>query len=129
MQSRIKDSDAEVRNNALRVLGDIAEFHTEYVIPMQPVLEALRFPRVSDRSKALYVVYLTALSSQDVRNQIMKGYLPEILEIIQSKQIDHKELAHGILRKISGKEYANTDITSWKSWVNKLPTDRTLTRK
>lgn len=51
----------------MRVLGDMAEFHPEYVIPVTPVLEALKFPRVSDRSKALYVVYLTALSSQDAR--------------------------------------------------------------
>ncbi len=129
MRDRIKDSDAEVRNNALRVLGDIAEFHTELIIPIQPVLEALRFPRVSDRSKALYVIYLSALHSQDTRNQILKSSVPEILTIIESKQIDHKELAHGILRKISGKEYANTDITSWKTWFNKLPQERTITRK
>lgn len=129
MRDRIKDSDAEVRNNALRVLGDIAEFHTEIVIPIQPVLEALRFPRVSDRSKALYVAYLTALNSQDARNQILKGWVPELLNIIESKQIDHKELAHGILRKISGKEFANTDITSWRNWYAKLPQERLVSKK
>ncbi len=129
MVDRIKDSDVEVRNNALRVLGDIAEFHTELIIPVQPVLEALRFPRVSDRSKALYVAYLTALSSQDARNQILKKWVPELLTILECKQVDHKELSQGILRKISGKEYASNDITSWKSWYAKLPGDRTLTRK
>ncbi len=129
MVDRIKDADVEVRNNALRVLGDMAEFHPEYVIPITPVLEALKFPRVSDRSKALYVVYLTALSSQDARTQIQKKWVPELLEILQSKQVDHKELAHGILRKISGKEFANTDVTSWVNWYAKLPSDRTVSRK
>jgi len=129
MVDRIKDPDVETRNNALRVLGDMAEFHPEFVIPVGSVLEALKFPRVSDRSKALYVVYLSALSSQDARNQILKKWVPEILEILQCKQIDHKELAHGILRKISGKEFAGTDITSWKNWYAKSPGDRTVTRK
>ena len=51
MVDRIKDREPTVRNNAMRVLGDVAEFHPELVIPIQPIIEAFRFPKVSDRRK------------------------------------------------------------------------------
>jgi hypothetical protein len=117
---RIKDPDAIVRNNALRVLGDIAEFHSELVIPTGPVLEALHFPRASDRSKALYTLYNMALHSAQVRDQILKGHVPVIVELLSSKQPDHKELAHALLRKISGREFAQNDLKAWKNWSGKL---------
>lgn len=129
MVERIKDPDPMVRNNVLRVLGDMAEFHPEFVIPAGPVLEALNFPRVSDRSKAVYVAYLLALNSQQVREQILKTSVPELLTFLASKQPDHREIAHGILRKVSGKEFPNTDITSWTAWYGKVAKDKAITRK
>ncbi len=129
MVERIKDPDAMVRNNVLRVLGDMAEFHPEFVIPAGPVLEALNFPRVSDRSKAVYVAYLLALNSQQVRETILKTSVPELLAFLASKQPDHREIAHGILRKVSGKEFPNTDVTSWTAWYGKIAKDKALTRK
>lgn len=122
MVGRIKDPEPLVRNNALRVLGDIAEYHAELIIPVPPVVQALEFPRVSDRSKALYVVYLQTMHSPKARDEVLKA-IPVLVDLIQSKQPDHRELAHGILRKISGKDFAAEDFQSWKNWSAKAIKD------
>jgi hypothetical protein len=128
MVDRIKDPDDLVRNNALRVLGDIAEFHQQYVIPLNPVLEALYFPRVSDRSKSVYVVFQMVSNSQEARDEVLKTTVPELIRIMASKQPDHRELAHGILTKISGQKFGPTDLRAWNNWYAKLP-DRSITKK
>lgn len=121
---RIRDPDALVRNNALRVLGDIAELRKELVIPSHPVLEALNFPRVSDRSKALYLTYLLSLNSQQLRDDILRTSVPTLLQLLAAQQPDHREISHGILRKISGRDFASNDIRSWSSWFQRLPRER-----
>ncbi len=124
MVGRIRDPDMVVRNNALRVLGNIAEFNTELTIPHRPLVEALRFPRVSDRSKAAFALYLMAQNSAAVREDLMKEAVPDLLLMLASHQPDHRELTYGILRKISGKDYAATDLASWQKWWNKMGKDR-----
>jgi len=129
LSGRIRDPDELVRNNALRVLGDIAEFHREYVIPIKPVLEALTFPRVSDRSKAVYIAFHMASYSQNARDEIMKSAVPDILRMLESKQPDHREFSHGILRRISGKDFGATDIRGWSAWWEKYEADRAIAKK
>ena len=130
MADRIKDPEDLVRNNALRVLGDIAEFHPEYVIPIRPVMEALHFPRVTDRSKSVYVVENMVANSKEARVEVLKNAVPDLLKIMDSKQPDHRELAHAVLRKVSGKEYAATDLRSWNRWYTKLHSEnRTVSGK
>ncbi len=116
-----RDFDPLVRNNALRVLGDIAEFHTEIAVPIGPILPALDYPKVSDRSKALYVAYLLALNSNAARDEILKSSVGNLISLLENKQPDHRELAHNILRKISGKEFTDVDVRAWTAWYKKLP--------
>ncbi len=61
----------------------------------------------------------------------MKSSVPTLLQMMGSSQPDHKEIAHGILRKVSGKEYAATDVQSWKNWYAKLSSGsgRAISRK
>ena len=129
MVGRIHDPDATVRNNALRVLGDVAEFHPDLVIPHKPVLEALNFPRVSDRSKALYVLYLLTLNSGQVRDELLKSTVPTLLTLMACKQPDHQEISHAILRKLSGKEFAQTDARAWENWYLHVQKDRGVSSK
>lgn len=124
LSGRIRDPDEIVRNNSLRVLGDIAEFHREYVIPIKPVLEALTFPRVSDRSKAIYVAFHMASYSQTARDEILRSGVPDILRMLESRQPDHREFSHGILRRISGKDFPPTDIRAWNGWWEKTAADQ-----
>lgn len=123
---RIKDPSDHVRNNALRVLGDIAEFHPEFPVPVRPIIDALNFPRVTDRAKASYVAYLLALNSQQAKEEILRTGVPNLLRLLASKQPDQRELAHSTLRKVSGKEYPSSDLASWNNWFTKLAKDRGL---
>lgn len=129
MVDRIKDPDAVVRNNALRVLGDIAEFHKETPVALAPLLPALDYPKVSDRSKALYVVHLLSLASTQVREELLKTSVPTLVSLMECKQPDHRELAHGILRKISGKEFPDSDSRAWLAWYKKLAPGAELSKK
>jgi hypothetical protein len=130
MVDRIKDPNDLVRNNALRVLGDIAQFHTDLLIPVRPVLQALNYPRVSDRTKAVFVLYLMCMNSQSTRDEIMKSSVPDLLALLDSRQPDERDVAHVILRKLSSKDYAVTDIADWRRWYERtVASNAQITRK
>jgi HEAT repeat protein len=123
---RIKDPDMIVRNNALRVLGDIAETHPEFVIPVKPLIAALNYPKSSDRSKSVYAVYMLASNSSAAREEILRDGVPNLLLLLETKVPDQKEFAHNTLKKVSGKEYPISDLNSWKNWYSKLKKDKGL---
>lgn len=129
MLERIRDSDVVVRNNVLRVLGDVAEFHRDLVIPIAPVLPALNFPRVSDRSKSLFVVHLLTEQSEKVRETVRATQVPQLLKLMANWQPDHRELAHNILRRLSGKDYAPNDMRSWERWARQVQKDRSVSKQ
>ncbi len=123
---RIRDPDVVVRNNSLRVLGEIAEFHPEFVIPVKPLIAALNYPRSSDRSKSIYVLYTLAANSSSAREEILREGVPNLLLLLEAKVPDQKELAYNTLKKISGKEYPMADVIHWKNWYAKLKKDKGL---
>jgi hypothetical protein len=120
----IKDPEPLVRNNALRVLGDIAEKNKEVILPIKPFLEALEFPRTSDRSKAIFVVMMMSTGSQQVREEILKSGVPALLAMLKGNQPDQRDFSHNILRKISGKEFPVTDYLAWNNWYQKTSKER-----
>ncbi|MFM8270142.1 MAG: HEAT repeat domain-containing protein, partial [Pseudomonadota bacterium] len=123
----IKDPEPLVRNNTLRVLGDIAERYKAVVLPSKPFLEALEFPRASDRSKAVFVVLMMSSGSQQVREDIIKSSIPPLLAMLKGNQPDQRDFSHNILRKVSGKEFPITDYLAWNNWYQKLAKERALT--
>ena len=123
----IKDSEPLVRNNVLRVLGDIAERNKDVVLPSKPFLEALEFPRSSDRSKAVFVVLMMSSGSQQVREDVLKSSVPALLAMLKGNQPDQRDFSHNILRKVSGKDFPVTDYLAWNTWYQKLSKERALT--
>jgi hypothetical protein len=123
----IKDSEPLVRNNVLRVLGDIAERNKDVVLPSKPFLEALEFPRSSDRSKAVFVVLMMSSGSQQVREDVLKSSVPALLAMLKGNQPDQRDFSHNILRKVSGKDFPVTDYLAWNNWYQKLSKERALT--
>jgi hypothetical protein len=123
---RSRDPDPIVRNNALRVLGEIAEFHPQFVIPVKPMIAALNHPRATDRSKSVYVVYMLAKNSSSAREEILREAIPNLLLLLETKVPDQKEFAYNTLKKVSGKEFPMSDVTSWKNWYAKLKKDKGL---
>lgn len=122
----IRDPEALVRNNVLRVFGDIAEKYPEVVLPTKPFLEAIDFPRTSDRSKAVYVVMMMSMGSQQVREEIVKSGVPALLAMLKGNQPDQRDFSHNILRKISGKEFPASDYLAWNNWYQKTMRDRAV---
>lgn len=125
----VRDPEDLVRNNALRVLIDIAQYHSEIPVPVKTVVEALDFPSASDRSKAANVVYFLALGAPQVRQYLMDNALPKLVSLVASVQPEQRVTAHAILRKLSGKNLAATDIQGWSNWSKKAGQGRTVSQQ
>ncbi len=125
---RVRDNDALVRNNALRVLGDITEKHKEFDVPIRPLLPALAYPKTSDRSKAIYAIFHLASNSEAARDEILKRSVPELLDLLDAKQPDQKEFAFAVLRKVSGKDFTINDVQSWRNWYTVLNKERGIAK-
>ena len=52
----LDDPGPLARNNAARVLSDVAHHHPEIAIPLEPVLRGLDGPTTTDRNKAAAIV-------------------------------------------------------------------------
>ncbi len=120
MVEKVSDPDEVVRNNALRVLAGMAKNYPQYVIPPMPLIQALWFPRVTDRSKALYALYQLSLTSVDTVKILRQNALPSLLRLLRSAQPDQKELAFNLMRKVTGKRFPQTDIASWEKGIQKM---------
>jgi len=131
MLSSINDPKALVRNNALRVLGDIAESHPKYRIPTKPIIAALDYPLVSDRSKAAYVLVSMLNHSKKAKKEIHHSAVPSLIKMLQSEQPNHYEVAYDILKQISGKDYGKTNNVAWRTWYKKsrMPAQTTKSKR
>ncbi len=124
MVERIQDPDALVRNNALRVLGDIAEFHPNLDIPLKPILPVLEYPLVTDRSKAVYLIFAILNrpddKSETAKAAAIKNFFP-ILALLKSQQPNQSGPAYAVLRRISNEHFAPNEIPKWEKWFERLP--------
>jgi hypothetical protein len=112
------DSHSWVRNNAMRVLSDIAWHHPEIKVPLDPILGALDFPATTDRNKASSV--LAALTRREEhRDAITRRAGPVLLEMLRLQQPNNHDFAYMILTTISGKQYGERDYVRWEAWVEK----------
>ena len=112
----IFDPDESVRNNAMRVLGFISIDHKELRIPIEPVLEALRFPATTDRNKASFI--LCGMSDRaEYQKAIIQQGGPVLLQMLNLSQPNNHDHAYIILRTISGKEFGDRDYEAWEKWL------------
>jgi len=124
MQESLHDPSFSVRNNALRVLGDVTEYHPQLVVSVAPILEALAFPKVSDRMKAVYILNLMVMNSNKVREEVLKHSIPDLFALMNTEQPYVQELTHGVLRKVSGKDYAAKDQDAWRLWQRSIASQK-----
>lgn len=112
----IFDPEEPVRNNAMRVLGFISIDHKELRIPVEPVLEALRFPATTDRNKASFI--LCGMSDRaECQKAIIQQGGPVLLQMLKLSQPNNHDHAYIILRTISGKEFGDRDYEAWEKWL------------
>ena len=113
----ILDPDATVRNNAMRVLSEIAWRHPEVEIPVDPILTALTFPATTDRNKASAI--LAGLAEREkYRDAIVGRAGPVLLEMLRLRQPNNHDFAYKILKSVSGKEFGERDYASWQAWLD-----------
>jgi len=60
LRRRVDDPGALARNDATRMLADVARHHPEVAVPLEPVLHALNGPTTADRNKGVAVVAMYA---------------------------------------------------------------------
>lgn len=112
----VRDSSELVRNNAVRVLSDISWRHPELDIPVEPVLQVLKFPSTTDRNKAGYtLVYLS--KKEKNKKAIIKSVGPILLEMLKLKQPNNHDPAYQILKNVSGEKFDERDYEAWTSWL------------
>jgi len=111
----INDPNANVRNAAMRVIGQTMQKAKQMDIDVTPFLALLDSPVVTDRNKALYVLD-SAAESKAVRRQLLTQGSDRFVALLKLKQPNNHEFAYLILKKISGKNFGETNIAAWEKW-------------
>lgn len=114
------DVDSSVRNNALRVIftSILKDRNANSSIPIDELLKGIDDPAAEDRGKALAIL-TSYLSKTKKYNQYIKNRSgTTLLNLLELKQLSNHNGAYAVLRLISGKNYSDTDIKSWKKWLD-----------
>lgn len=115
----LHDESSFVRNSVMRVLAEIAVVHPEIEIPLEPILEVLDFPATTDRNKAAAILdgLLARPDSSRYQRAIIDRAGATLLAMLRLQQPNNHDYAYEILKKLSGKAFAERDCGAWETWV------------
>ncbi|MDC3959863.1 HEAT repeat domain-containing protein [Polyangium jinanense] len=115
----LDDPDALVRNNATRVLVNVAMFHHDVAVPLTPVLKNLNGPTMSDRNKAAAVTFglVDRPDGAKLYAQVIKEAGPTLIALLELEQPNNHDFAYKILKKVSGKDFGGRDDAAWRKWL------------
>jgi hypothetical protein len=112
----IYDPAGVVRNNAMRVLMQMAQTHPELEFPVRDLVAAFDFPSSSDRNKSGYT--LAALAAQPrYRDAIRAGAVPVALKVLRLAQPNNHDPAYQILLHVSDEMFGERDYAAWERWA------------
>lgn len=123
LSHHLDDQDDGVRNNVLRVIGETVERANLTDINTLPFLMLLDSPYETDRNKSL-IILLTAADSVSGKEQIIQNEHGRLLALLRLKQPNNHNLAYMILKKISGKNFSDTNIKEWEKWTNAISSEK-----
>ncbi len=123
LSPRIVDQDYGVRNNILRVIGETIYRAKITELDPLPFLSLLSSPYATDRNKALFIL-LTIAESKAGKQKIIQQDKGSLLAILRLKQPNNHDIAYLILKKISGKDFGDTNIQGWKQWIKTACSDK-----
>ncbi|MDY7230456.1 HEAT repeat domain-containing protein [Hyalangium rubrum] len=113
----VRDSFEGVRNEALRLLGTAQAGQKRVIIPLEPVLEALWYPLVTDRNKAAWaLVRIVETEGAAHRQQILDKAGAMLVEMAGMQQKTDAEPARKVLTILAGKDLGE-DAAAWRQWV------------
>jgi HEAT repeat protein len=115
LANAIYDPASVVRNNAMRVLMQMAQTHPELEFPVRDLVAAFDFPASSDRNKAGYT--LAALAGQPRYRAAIREAVPVALRVLRSEKPNNHDPAYQILTQISGETFGERDYAAWERWA------------
>jgi hypothetical protein len=120
MLPSLNDPDTIVRNNASRVLVNVAMFHHEIPIPLKPLLRALNGPTMYDRNKAVAVIsgLLERPDGSKLHPEILRDAGPTLIKLLALEQPNNHDFAYKVLKKVSGKDLGERDYEAWRTWLD-----------
>lgn len=115
----LDDPGATARNDAMRVLWDVAQFHPEIDIPLEPLLRALNGPTTTDRNKAAAVLADLVARPDGARHyhEVIRQAGPTLLKLLALEQPNNHDFAYHILQQVSGKDLGERDVAAWQRWL------------
>jgi hypothetical protein len=119
MLPMLDDAAPLARNDAMRVLADVARFHPDLDIPLEPVLHALNGPTTTDRNKAVAIVASLLDRPDGARRyrEVIQKAGPVLLKLLALEQPNNHDFAYKILKQVSGKDLGERDIAAWQHWL------------
>jgi hypothetical protein len=123
MLPMLDDPAPLARNNAMRVLADVARHHPEIDIPLEPVLHALNGPTTTDRNKAVAIVAGLLDRPDGARRyrEVIQKAGPTLLKLLALEQPNNHDFAYKIFKQVSGKDLGERDIAAWQRWLVEQP--------
>lgn len=113
----INSPHAIVRNNVLRVIGEVLQKKNVTLPSVAPFLSLLDSPVLTDRNKSLLILEQLILTEKNKETLILEGKR-ELLTLLKLKQPNNHETTYAILKKISGKQFGEYDIEAWSKWFD-----------
>lgn len=118
LSNSLTDEYEGVRNNVMRVMAETVEKSHAKIDPL-PIIATLDSPVTTDRNKALYVLIAVA-DNPGYHSVIREKGSEKLISLLALNQPNNGEMAHILLKKISGKQYSRTDLSAWKNWASSL---------
>jgi hypothetical protein len=112
----IHDPYEGVRNNAMRIMMEMAASAPNRDYPVKDLIAALEFPSSQDRNKSAYVLR-ALVQSPRYRAAIDKQAVPSLLKLLRLRQANNHDPAYEILKTLSGKTFGDRDYKAWESWA------------
>ena len=116
----IKEHHSQIRNNSMRVIWSTLYKSKITNIDLKPFLEALDSPYESDRNKALSVI-LVAVEGDAPKKFMLQHGIDKLFANLRLAQPNNHELAYLIFKKISGKDFGDSNMKAWQQWASSLP--------
>ncbi len=119
-----RDGESLVRNNAMRVLAEIAYRHPKVAIPLAPVIDALDFPETTDRNKAAAILDgLLARPGGDrereaLRDEVLDRAGTILVAMLRLRQPNNHDFAYRILKAASGVDLGEHEPAAWQAWLD-----------
>lgn len=115
LSSHLDDPDSMVRNNVLRVIGTTIKKAKMTQINAKPYLNLLESTKATDRNKALLILSTIVTSPQEKPIMIQNGG-KNLISLLRLKQPINHDFAYQILKKLSGKDFGETNYAAWENW-------------